>query len=136
MGENMFEYKTQIYLHHTDAAGRLYFANQFLLISEAKERFLEQAGLSIADVLADPRLSFPYVHVEADFKSVLVAGDKIRIQVSIEKVGETSVVFAFQILREDGILAGTAKTVSVTMDKVTQTKVPIPQDWREKLGSS
>ena len=128
----MFTHHTRIYLHHTDAAGRLFFANQFYLIHEAKELFLESLGLSIAGMLDHPEITFPLIHAGSDFKAVLVTGDLIDITVKVEKIGETSVVFAFTIMKGD-VLAGTAKTVSVVVDKRTQRKVPIPADWRVKL---
>ena len=128
----MFTHHARIYLHHTDAAGRLFFANQFYLIHEAKEHFLASLGLAIGGLLEHPTTTFPIVHAEADYKSVLMTGDEIDISVAIEKIGETSVVFQFVLLK-GGILAGTAKTVSVAVDKVTNKKVPIPADWRKKF---
>lgn len=128
----MFTHHTHIYLHYTDAAGRLFFANQFYFIHEAKEHFLSSLGMGIKDLLEHPTVTFPIVHAEADYKSVLVAGDEIDISVSIEKIGETSVVFQFMILKGD-ILVGTAKTVSVVVDKQLNKKVPIPLEWRKKF---
>lgn len=132
----MFEYKTQIFMHHTDAAGRLFFANQFYLIHEAKEKFLESLGLSIKDILDHSELTFPLVHAESDYKAILRAGDKISIHTGIEKIGETSVTFIFLIYKEDGTLAGTARTISVVVDQKTFTKAPIPSDWRMKLEAA
>ena len=131
----MFTHHARIYLHHTDAAGRLFFANQFYLIHEAKEHFLASIGLEIHDLLEHPLVTFPLVHAESDYKAVLVAGDEIDISVKIEKIGETSVVFQFMIFK-NGLLAGTSKTVSVAVDKRTQTKVLIPQEWRKKFESA
>ena len=128
----MFTHHARIYLHHTDAAGRLFFANQFFLMHEAKEHFLASLGLGIDDLIGHPVVTFPLVHAEADYKAVLVAGDEIDISVRIEKIGETSVVFKFNICKA-GLLAGTGKTVSVTVDKQTNKKVPIPPEWRKKL---
>jgi 1,4-dihydroxy-2-naphthoyl-CoA hydrolase len=128
----MFTHHSRIYLHHTDAAGRLFFANQFYLIHEAKEHFLASLGLRIENLLEHPLVTFPLVHAEADYKAVLVAGDEIDISVRIEKIGTTSVVFQFTILKA-GLLAGTAKTVSVAVDKRTNQKVPIPAEWRKKF---
>ncbi len=128
----MFTHHTRIYLHHTDAAGRLFFANQFYLIHEAKEHFLASLGLAIQDLLEHPTVTFPLVHAESDYKAVLVTGDEIDIAVRIEKIGETSVVFQF-IVYKAGAVAGTAKTVSVAVDKRTNTKVPIPSEWRKKF---
>ncbi|MBF0618582.1 MAG: acyl-CoA thioesterase [Candidatus Omnitrophica bacterium] len=128
----MFTYNTQIFLHHTDAAGRLFFANQFYLIYEAKEKFFDAMGLVIIDMLNHPVLTFPLVHAESDYKAMLAAGDKISISVGIEKLGATSVTFAYTIMKGD-VLAGTAKTVSVCVDKKTQTKCPLPAEWRQKF---
>ncbi|MBF0386451.1 MAG: acyl-CoA thioesterase [Candidatus Omnitrophica bacterium] len=132
----MFKYKTRIFLHHTDAAGRLFFANQFYLIHEANELFLEHLGLPIKDILNHPRATFPLVHAESDYKAVLVAGERISIKVSIGKIGETSVTFDFIILKEDGTLAGTAKTVHVAVDLRTALKTPIPAEWKSKFASA
>jgi len=83
----MFTHHTYIYLHYTDAAGRLFFANQFYFIHEAKEHFLASLGLGIKDLLEHPSATFPIVHAEADYKAVLEAGDEIDIGVRIEKIG-------------------------------------------------
>ena len=129
----MFEYKTQIFLHHTDAAGRLFFANQFYLIHEALEKFLESKGLAIDKMLDHDGVTFPLVHAESDYKAVLCAGDRITIQVAVEKMGETSIAILYTILKADGTLAGTAKTVSVAVNKKTNQKTPLPADWRQKF---
>jgi 1,4-dihydroxy-2-naphthoyl-CoA hydrolase len=126
----MFTYATRIFLHHTDAAGRLFYANQFFLMHEAKELFLEKIGLSIKELLDHPETSFPLVHAEADFKSILIAGEGIRITVEVEKVGETSITVLFVIYKADGTLAGTGKTVNVAVSKKTGKKMPIPPNWR------
>ncbi len=128
----MFIHHARIYLHHTDAAGRLFFANQFYLIHEAKEHFLESLGLSIDALVNDPLVTFPLVHAEADYKAMLKAGDQIDIGVTVDKLGETSVVFGFTLLK-DGAVVGTAKTVNVAVHKKIGQKVPLPSLWRARL---
>ncbi len=128
----MFTHHARIYLHHTDAAGRLFFANQFYLIHEAKEHFLMSIGLNVSPMLDHPVATFPLVHAESDFKAVLKTGDEIDISVNVEKIGTTSVVFAFSITKK-GVLVGTAKTVSVSVDKRTEQKIPLPQEWRTRF---
>ena len=64
------------------------------------------------------------------------AGDRITIEVGIEKIGTTSVSFIFNIKKADGTPAGSAKTVSVTVNRNTFLKEPIPPDWRAKLERS
>lgn len=128
----MYIHKSRIYLHHTDAAGRLFFANQFYLIYEAMEHFLISLGLPVADMLAHPTLTFPLVHTEADYKAVLVTGDELEIHAEVEKIGETSVIFAYKIFKGT-VLAGTVRTVSVVVNKATNEKAPIPLEWRKKF---
>ena len=133
----MFAYSAQIFLHHTDAAGRLFFANQFYLMHEAMEKFMESLGLPIEKFLnGNPDLSFPLVHAEADYKALLAAGDRISIEVSIDKIGETSVHFIYAIRKTDGTLAGSGKTVNVSVNKTTGQKTKLPQDWLEKLKNA
>jgi 1,4-dihydroxy-2-naphthoyl-CoA hydrolase len=131
-----FIHRSRIYLHHTDAAGRLFFANQFYLVHEAKEHFLLSLGVPLRTFLDHPEATFPIVHAEADFKAVLLAGDEVDIAVSVENIGETSVTFSFILTRPDGELAGTAKTVSVAVDKRTRKKIPVPQEWIKILKTA
>ena len=128
----MFTYKTRIFLHHTDAAGRLFFANQFFLIHEAKELFYESLGLPISYMLEHPDITLPVVHAESDYKAILVSGDEIEIQVWVEKIGETSVSFSFDLFKNKD-LVGTGRTVCVAVDKRTGKKTPIPNEWRKKF---
>ncbi len=130
----MTPYTTQVFLHHTDAAGRLFFANQFYFMHEAMEKLLESIGMSIEKLLNEKiDVTFPLVHAETDYKTILVAGDRISIKVGVEKIGETSVHFVYTIHKADGTLAGTGKTVSVCVNKTTGKKTALPEEWREKF---
>ena len=130
----MFIYKTQIFLHHTDAAGRLFFTNQFYFMHEAMEKLLESLGMSLEEILNEKvEVTFPLVHAETDYKAILVSGDRIAIEIGVEKLGKTSVHFTYNIRKADNTLAGTGKTVNVCVDKATGQKTDLPQEWRERL---
>ena len=132
-GENMYTYQTKIKLHETDAAGLLFFANQFKLVHDAYESLLENVGFGFAQLLRDKDFFLPIVHAEADYKLPLFVGDVIEIQVTVEKIGDTSFTFAYKLVNHKGELVGTAKTVHVTIDKATHTKIPLPSDMRDKI---
>lgn len=132
----MHKYHTQIFLHQTDAAGRLFFACQFYLMHEALEKLNESVGLPIQAMLGYLGMIFPLVHAESDYDSILVAGDRIIVEVGVEKIGNTSVAFAYRIKKEDGTLVGSGKTVSVCVDIKTQKKIPVPKEWREKYSKA
>ena len=129
----MFIYKTKIKLHETDAAGLLFFSNQFKIVHDAYETLLKKIGFGFAKLIRQKSYFLPIVHAEADYKAPLFVDEEITVQVTIESVGITSFIFAYQIFNEKKKLVGTARTVHVTMDKKTQKKVPLPKDMRDAI---
>lgn len=128
----MFVYKTQIRLHDTDAAGRIFFANQFVIVHDAYELLLEKFGFSFPQMLKEGKYFLPIVHAESDFKAHLFVGDKISVSVKVGHIGETSFAFEYAIHRGK-ILAGTAKTIHVTISTKTDKKTPLPLKLRKAL---
>ena len=129
----MYTYQTKIKLHETDAAGLLFFSNQFKIIHDAYESLLETIGFGFAELIREKDFFLPIIHCESDFKSPLFVGDLIEIQVAVEKIGKTSFIFAYKLLDTSQKLVGTAQTVHVTMDKATRKKIPIPSGLRSKI---
>ena len=130
----MFQYTTTIKLHETDAAGLLFFTNQFKLMHDAYEQLIESLGFGFAVLIRERSYFLPIVHAQADFKAPLFVGNRITIQVGVDHIGETSFSFAYTITDEQKHLVGTGKTVHVTMDKKTHTKIPLPPDMRSALS--
>ena len=129
----MYTYQTKIKLHETDAAGLLFFSNQFKIIHDAYESLLERIGFGFADLIRNQPFFLPIVHAEADYKSPLFVGDLIEIHIVVAKVGKTSFTFAYTLIDADQKTVGTAQTVHVTMDKATRAKIPLPPDLRSKI---
>ena len=129
----MHVYQTRIKLHETDAAGLLFFSNQFKIIHDAYETLLEKAGYGFAELIRRKDFFLPIVHAEADYKVPLFAGDTIEVQVVVEKIGHTSFTLSYKLLNAARRTVGTGATVHVTVDKKTQQKIPIPPDFRQKL---
>ena len=130
----MFNYKTQIRLHDTDAAGILFFAHQFAIVHDAYEQLLEKLGFSFPTMLKKRSYFLPIVHAESDYKSPLFVGDKITIGITVGHIGETSFSFLYTIRNQKNILVGTAKTVHVTIDKKKRTKITLPKEVRSSLN--
>jgi 1,4-dihydroxy-2-naphthoyl-CoA hydrolase len=130
----MFTYKTQIRLHDTDAAGIIFFANQFKIVHDAYELLLEKFGFSFPHMLNNGKYFLPIVHAESDYKHRLMVGDKITIAIKVGHIGDTS--FSFEYLIHRGkVLVGTAKTVHVTIDHTTHRKTTLPKKLRTALES-
>jgi len=129
----MFTYQTKIKMHHTDAAGRLFFGHQFAIAHEAYESFLEHIGVSFADILKTKDYFLPIVHAEADYTKPLFVGDLIEIKLKVTNIGQTSFELSYDLKDIKGQSVGTVSTTHVAVDNTTQKKMPIPKELREKL---
>ncbi len=129
----MYTYQTKIKLHETDAAGLLFFSNQFKMVHDAYESLLEKIGFGFADLIRNEDFFLPIVHAEADYKKPLFVGDLIEIQVVVDNVGETSFTFAYNLFNTQQEIVGTARTVHVTIDKKSHHKIPLPAARRAKV---
>lgn len=129
----MFTHQTKIKMHHTDAAGRLFFGHQFAIAHEAYESFLEHIGIPFAEILKTKDYFLPIVHAEADYTKPLFVGDLIEIRLTVINIGETSFELIYDLKDTKGQLVGAVSTTHVTVDNKTQKKMPIPKELREKL---
>jgi len=129
----MFTYKTEIHLHDTDAAGVIFFANQFKIIHDAYEALLEKFGWGFAFMLKKSPYFLPIVHAECDYKQRLFVGDKIALTVAVEHIGTTSFALIYTIKNSRKKLVGTGRTVHVTTHKKTGKKTPLPASLRRAL---
>jgi len=127
-----FSYKTKIQLHHTDAAGVLFYSKLFELMFEAFDDLLDKIGASVAYIIRDSDFLLPFVHAEADFLSPVFVDDKIQIDISVDHIGESSITLCYDIKRGDEKVAA-AKTVHVAMDKATLRKSTLPAVIRQGL---
>ncbi len=128
----MFTYETTIKLHETDAAGLLFFSNQFKLLHDAYEALLESCGFGFAVLLLEKNYFLPIVHAESDYKAPLFVGDRIKIEIKVASLGNSSFTFTY-VLRDPKKIVGTGKTVHVTIDKKNRTKIPLPSEMRATL---
>lgn len=122
-------------MHDADAAGILFFANQFLYIHDAYEELLQQIGLPIASILRDESFILPIVHAESQYLKPLVVGDEITVAVQVAKIGETSFILEYELLGIDNTLVGKAKTVHVAVSKRMQAKIALPEKLQRALQS-
>lgn len=129
----MYTYQTKIKLHETDAAGLLFFSNQFKMLHDAYESLLEEIGFGFAELIREKDFFLPIVHAEADYKMPLFVGDVIEIQVKVAKVGQTSFTLSYLLLNAKQDTIGTGETVHVTIDKKAHQKIPLPAELRAKL---
>ncbi len=128
-----FTYETSIKFHETDAAGRLFFAHQLKLAHDAYEAFLQTSGLPLAIIVLDRPYDLPIVHAESDYMAPLFVGDKIRIDLTVERIGNSSFTLAYDFWGQNGRPVGRAKTVHVAVDSKTGETMALPKEIRQLL---
>ena len=130
----MYTYKTTVRLHHTDAAGILFFAHLFVIVHECYESFLEPE-VTFHSIFNEQNLKMPIVHAEADYSRPLRTSDKITIKPKLDNMGDSSFSIVYDIYTEDGERAATVKTNHVVRELNGNRPRILPAKLKAKLQS-
>jgi 1,4-dihydroxy-2-naphthoyl-CoA hydrolase len=122
----LFTTKNKVRMHDTDMAGILYFPRIFRYVHDALEDLMESEGFSFDKVFHEKNFVFVIVHCEADYHASVKVGDNLEIHVGVERIGNSSFTMIYQIYKSDQTHIGSAKTVHVTLERMSRQKVPIP----------
>lgn len=100
-----FHHSGQVTFHETDASGRYHYSNALIWAENAEHALYRAIGASTAipDV---PRRT-----VNATFHRSLVAGDNYIVELSVEKIGNTSFGYLWKLLANDTLSAEGGATV-------------------------
>jgi YbgC/YbaW family acyl-CoA thioester hydrolase len=101
--------RTRVAWVDTDAGGRIHFTAAFRWAEMAETGIRRKLGL------IEEWGSYPRRKVEAEFLQVLVFEDEIEVRIRPERLGETSITWAFEITR-DGELCVRGTLVVVHVD--------------------
>lgn len=124
-----FVFATPVRFADVDHAGIVYYPRFFHYFHVAFEELFRQrmGARAYVDLLDNDRVGFPAVRAEADYQAPLKFGDTAEIAVTVERMGKTSITFAYVVRRqEDGVQCATGKVVCavVDLDKFKSTAVP------------
>lgn len=128
-----FTYSLTVRLQDTDAAGILYFASQLRFAHEALEQFLADAGCGLAEILQRRDYHLPIVHVDADYRRPVAIGDRLTVELKLERLGHTSFTIAYLITTHDGTEIGRCRTVHVAVGDADHGKLVLPDEIRTVL---
>lgn len=127
--------KIIVRLHDTDAAGLLFFAHQFFYAHDIYEELLHAIGAPMEELIANADFFVPIVHAESQYLLGLSVGQELEVSVIVANLGNSSYTLEYELKNTAGELVGTAKTVHVTIDRITRKKIPLPQDFRARLSN-
>ena len=128
----MYTYQTTIRLHHTDAAGVVFFSNLFVIAHDAYESFLE-SHMPLSTLLTDGTYIIPIVHAEADYLLPLPLSETIRVELSLEQTGTSSFNLGYVIKNSKMETAVRLKTIHAVQLKDGRKSIPIPEPLRDAL---
>ena len=128
----MFAYHRVVRFQDVDPAGLLYFPLFLSYAHEAMEELFGALNGGYVGLIQKRKIGLPAVRVETDFRAPLVYGDRVRIEVTVPRLGNRSLTLRYRFMRcHDETLAAEMLHTVVTTD-LTQTKsCDMPQDVRD-----
>ena len=118
-----------------DRAGIVYYPRFMHYFHVALEEFFgSELGIEYHDMVETHRIGLPTVHVQTDFSRPFSYGDNIEVEVSVLKVGRSSITFGYRVFKQgetEPRIVGHNVTVCLDMD--TFKKVEIPDWFRPQL---
>lgn len=129
----VFSASRKIRFSHCDPAGIVYFPNLFDMINSVVEDwFADIIGLPFQTMHMERRLGFPIVDTRCQFVRPCHLGDTLVIELSIARLGRSSIEFAFRgrVGDEDKFHAD-HKVALVSLDAFKS--MAIPEDLRTRM---
>src|SRR5436853_2137657 len=136
-----FEFKAtrQVEFSDTDMAGIMHYSNFFRFMETAEHGFYRSLGFSVVMSETSPRLGWPRVHAECDYKKPLRFEDLVEIQLLVKEKRSKSISYTFRFwkLNEEKpieVARGLLTIVCVAhQPDGKMTSVPIPPEIAEKI---
>ena len=115
-----------------DGAGIVYYPHYFHLCHQALEDFFDTAApLSYPEMIRERRLGLPTVAIESTFTASLEYGDTAIVSMTIEHVGNSSMVLGYKIHRKaDGAECFTARITTVLISLESHKSTPFTKELR------
>jgi len=129
-----FERERVVRFSDCDPAGIVFYPQYFVMFNGLVEDWFDD-GLQIGyeRLVAQRRIGLPTVRLEADFRGVSRFGDKVKLALAVERVGERSLTLQLQCLGAGGDLRMQMRQVLVTTSLASHQAIAIPSDLREAL---
>jgi acyl-CoA thioester hydrolase len=138
-----FFVRRRVEFAETDAAGIMHFSHFFRFMESTEHAFYRSLGFSVHDFRPEPdgpRIGWPRVHVEADFRLPLEFEEVVEVELLVEAVRSRSIRYRFRFLKDpEGarILAATGifvvACVRMDVEGARMTATDIPSIIRERI---
>lgn len=129
-----FSFFLKVYYSDTDALGIVNNVKYFYFMEKARFEYWESLSLNVTNDIAQGKYKPVLVHQECNYYHSLKAGDKIKVEVKVSKIGETSLTTNYYI-KKNNLLVANGKTVHVFLNKKNK-KIKVPEEVVKKVVSA
>jgi 1,4-dihydroxy-2-naphthoyl-CoA hydrolase len=128
-----FSHDIQVRFQDVDAGGVLFYGRVYDYIHVAYEEFWAAEGVDRGVFFAGGDFLIPVAHSEADYRTPIRHGEKIRVRIDVVKVGRASFTLRHHVSGPDGSPRAEALTVHACVRKETMRPIAIPDSLRAIL---
>ena len=100
----------------TDQMGVVYYANYLRYFEAGRNEFIRAKGLRYRDFEEAYALRLPVTEASVRYQQPARYDDLLRLETALEEIRRVSARFAYRLLRDDGQLLATGRTVHACVD--------------------
>jgi 4-hydroxybenzoyl-CoA thioesterase len=127
----MFSRSVQVRFGDCDPAGIVFYPRYFEMFNNLVEDWCaEGLGISFQELHGTRGLGLPTVNIATDFIAASKLGDQLRAELSVLKMGGSSLTLAIRLRGADGLERVRATLVLALMDLKTARATRIPDSMR------
>jgi YbgC/YbaW family acyl-CoA thioester hydrolase len=130
-----FSVRERVRWSDCDPLGIIFYGAYIRLFEVAEHELLRAVGLPFDVLRGDRGVWLPRKAFHAEFDSPAAMDEEVLVSAGIERIGSTSITFAFAVARaSDGVSRARATLTVVCVHKESMAKYPVPDWLREALA--
>ena len=130
--DKVFTTKRMLHFGDCDISGTAYFPSYLNILNGVNEEFWDNLGFPWHEMIWKERWGTPTVHIRSDFSAPSFFGEELTFDVTVLKVGNSSVTVHHEISCE-GQKRWSSTQVLAASDLDKHISIPWPAPVKEKL---
>ena len=132
MGKRFYTDLT-VRFEETDLQGHVFFGNYFSYFDVALVEYQKAVDYSYQRMV-EAGVDIVYLNASCDFKAAAQFDDELRVFCEVDRLGNSSLRFAFEIVDRAGDeQVAIGSITAVTLDHETRQAVRVPEPFREAI---
>ena len=119
-----FHTEVTVKFYQIDAGGVLFYGNLFTMAHDAFESFLKALSIEWSSWFQNPEWGMPIRRTEAEYLKPMIGGETYRVEIQVQKLGETSFTLGYRFLKGD-VLYATSLTSHVFIELMERSMAPL-----------